>query len=369
MSNYYTQSTCTPSRASLMTGRYATNTGLVFAMLPGAVSGLPDTMMTLPRLLRDQANFEAHMVGKWHLGHAQWKQTPVGKGFQTHVGSLLWSMDYNSKQIWQEPWSPMVVDWIRAHENGTYSHYLEERHSTQALTEEAIGVITRHADLTQDLKERSLPPKPLFLYLAYTAAHAPLLPSPGDTAFCEHLSHPWRKDFCGLMVGLDRGIGHVLAAAQTQLGDDTVVVFASDNGGAPFFGGLNYPLRGSKTGPFEGGVRVPACVADFSLSGKYFGVQASKKAGNSQQVAGPFLIAVRRCVYAIHICTCVRECVFDICGQVRTQAWCMCPTCCRPWPVPPASLPARLRSWAWTGSISGRRCATAPRYRPAAKYC
>ena len=77
--NFYAQSTCTPSRAALLTGRYAANTGLVFAMLPGALSGLPDGMITLPRLLRDEAGYAAHAIGKWHLGHAQWKQTPVGK--------------------------------------------------------------------------------------------------------------------------------------------------------------------------------------------------------------------------------------------------------------------------------------------------
>uniref|UniRef100_A0A7S3PML2 Sulfatase N-terminal domain-containing protein n=1 Tax=Aplanochytrium stocchinoi TaxID=215587 RepID=A0A7S3PML2_9STRA len=261
--SYYTQSTCTPSRASLMTGRYATNTGLNFAMFPGAVNGLPDDMMTLPRLLRREKGYEAHAVGKWHLGNAQWKQTPVGKGFQTHVGSLLWSMEYRTKQIWEMPWAPMVVDWIRAHENGSYAHYLEEQHTTEALTNEAIAVIKNHASLENN--------RPLFLYLAYTAAHAPLVPIPEDEGSCVHLKHEWRRKFCGLVVGLDRGVGRVLDAALSYLGDNTIIFFSSDNGGAPWFGGLNYPFRSGKTTPFEGGVHVPACVVDFSIDGRYLG--------------------------------------------------------------------------------------------------
>ena len=47
-------------------------------MFPGSVAGLPESMATTPQLMRE-AGYRAHMVGKWHLGHAQWKQGPVGR--------------------------------------------------------------------------------------------------------------------------------------------------------------------------------------------------------------------------------------------------------------------------------------------------
>jgi len=82
---HYVHPTCTPSRAALMTGLYSSNTGLTIAAMPGSVSGLPLHLPTMPQLMRQQG-YEAHMVGKWHLGHAQWAQTPVGRGFQTFTG-------------------------------------------------------------------------------------------------------------------------------------------------------------------------------------------------------------------------------------------------------------------------------------------
>ena len=123
-----------------MTGRYASNVGLPYALVPGSVGGIPDSLATIPQLIR-RAGYSAHMVGKWHIGDAQWKQSPVGKGFESHVGSLLWGLDSYSKQIWFDPFNSMGIDWGKYYENGTYFHYSEPRHATIALTDEALAVM------------------------------------------------------------------------------------------------------------------------------------------------------------------------------------------------------------------------------------
>ena len=67
-----------------------------------------------------------------------------------------------------------------------------------------------------------------------------------------------------MMVGLDNNIARLVDNARKTLGENTVVVFSSDNGGSVWSGGLNAPLRSGKFSPFEGGVRVPAFLVDFS---------------------------------------------------------------------------------------------------------
>ena len=80
-----------------------------------------------------------------------------------------------------------------------------------------------------------------------------------------------RKRYCGMVVGLDQAINEVVEKAHNILGDDTVVIVSSDNGGSVWLGGLNYPFRSGKLTPFEGGVRVPSFAIDLSSNGTYLG--------------------------------------------------------------------------------------------------
>lgn len=199
-----------------------------------------------------------------HLGHSQWIQTPVGRGFDEHIGSYMWDLDSYTKQQYELPWEPLVVDWVHAHSNGSYHHYAEARHSTEAITQNAINLIIRHSKLSD-------PTQPLFLYVAYTACHSPLQAMKEHEVHCRHIPHLWRRQFCGMMRGLDEGIQNISNAIQTYLGENTVLYLSSDNGGSTWFGGLNAPLRGGKSTPYEGGVRVPAFIVDYTLDQRYLG--------------------------------------------------------------------------------------------------
>jgi hypothetical protein len=207
------------------------------------------------------------MVGKWHLGHSQWAQTPVGRGFDEHIGSYMWDLDSYTKQQYEFPWEPLVVDWVHAHADGRYEHYAEPRHSTEATTQNAIEMIIRHSQLENQ--------SPLFLYVAYTAGHSPLQAMPEHEVHCQHIPHLWRRQFCGMIRGLDEGIQNITEAIHTYLGDNTVLYLSSDNGGSTWFGGLNTPLRGGKSTPYEGGVRVPAFMVDYTPDQRYLGPSPS----------------------------------------------------------------------------------------------
>jgi arylsulfatase A-like enzyme len=131
----------------------------------------------------------------------------------------------------------MMIDWVSEYNNGTFHHYAEPEHATLAITREAKQVITSHVN---DGKK-----SPLFLYVAYTAAHSPLQPRPQHIAKCTHIPHLWRRQFCGMVVGFDEGVKNITDHVKQILGENSIVVVTSDNGGSPWFGGMNAPLRGN----------------------------------------------------------------------------------------------------------------------------
>ncbi|XP_052129485.1 arylsulfatase I-like [Frankliniella occidentalis] len=136
------------------------------------------------------------------------------------------------------------------------------RYSTDLFTEEAVRLIGEHP--ADD------PESPLFLYLAHLAPHTgnrdnPFQALDEDVAHFGHIADPERRVYAAMVRRLDQGVGEVVAALrQRGMLEDSVILFMSDNG-APTFGihsnrGSNFPLRGMKESPWEGGVRGVAAL-------------------------------------------------------------------------------------------------------------
>ena len=114
-----------------------------------------------------------------------------------------------------------MIDWVKEISIGPAIHYAEPRHSTEAITAAAQEVIIHAAENE----------KPLFLYVAMTAAHSPLQPMPRHMSQCSHIPHLWRRQFCGMVVGLDESVKNITDTALKYLGNNTLLVVTSDNGG------------------------------------------------------------------------------------------------------------------------------------------
>jgi arylsulfatase A-like enzyme len=238
---------CSPTRASLMTGRYPDLVGV-----PGVIRThvadnwghlLPQAVL-LPQVLK-RAGYHTALVGKWHLGLAS-PNTPNERGFDHFHGFLGDMMDdyYSHRRH--------GFNYMRLNDK----EIAPEGHATDLFTQWAIDY----------LRERS-PKKeqPFFLYLAYNAPHAPIQP-PSEwlqrVRQRESGIDERRAKLVALIEHLDAGVGKVMEVLkETGLGDNTLVIFTSDNGGQLSTGATNGPLRAGKGDMYEGGIRVPMCAA------------------------------------------------------------------------------------------------------------
>lgn len=239
--NFYAgASSSTPSRAALLTGRYAERVGLPSVVDDTSSIGLKPTEYTIADYLK-QNGYATGMFGKWHLGCLP-EHMPTRHGFTEFFG-----IPY-SNDMW--PFHPKPSHPYKAiplYENETVIEYNPNiNNMTARLTEHAVDFINRHKN------------EPFFMYVPYTLPHVPL-----------GVSEQFRgKSGAGLygdvIMELDWSVGEILNSLKDNgIDKNTLVIFTSDNGPWLTYGnhaGSNGGLREGKATTFEGGQRVPFIV-------------------------------------------------------------------------------------------------------------
>ncbi len=236
---------CSPSRASLLTGRYPQRAGVPNNIAPGGV-GMPPEQVTMAEVFK-AAGYETAIVGKWHLGSAG-ADGPLTQGFDYFYGHMRGCIDnYSHFFYWR---GPNEHDLWR----NTREVYEDGTHFSDLMVREATEFIDDNRD------------RPFFLYLPFNIPHYPLQGKAKWRTYYRDMASP-RKHYAALVSTLDEQAGKVIAKINDLgLRENTLIVFLSDHGHATeertmFGGGSAGPYRGAKFSLLEGGIRVPAVVS------------------------------------------------------------------------------------------------------------
>ncbi len=250
MTNWHSAApVCTPSRASLMTGRYPIRVGMPGNQGPDSEGGLSDRERTLAQALKTKG-YKTAAIGKWHLGSTA-GFFPTDKGFDEYFG-LLYSND-------------MIPPWVNTerplhlyrNDQPTEEYPVDQTTLTKRYTEEAIRFIRTNKE------------SPFFIYLPHSMPHLPIYAS---KAF---VGKSQGGDYGDVIEEIDAGVGQILDVLKKEgLDQNTLVVFTSDNGPwrnlpprmyesdpvEKWHVGTTGPFRGAKATTYEGGFRVPGIM-------------------------------------------------------------------------------------------------------------
>ncbi len=261
---------CSPTRSSVMTGRYPTRTGItdwihhwypiVDGKQPEGYESQPDLKLQTPKnhLFLDheevtiaevlkQAGYTTCHVGKWHLGQEDWY--PETQGF-----------DYN----------------IGGYQQGHPDNYFDPHYNNPRLEprEEGEYLTDREADEAASFINRAVDNnKPFFLYMAHYAVHTPVQAKDELTEHYRQKEKPddrtFYLEYAAMVHSVDQALGKIMKTLEdNQVEEDTIIFFTSDNGGLKLPMGAdgemkwtdNTPLRAGKGFPYEGGIREPFIV-------------------------------------------------------------------------------------------------------------
>ncbi len=249
----YASPVCSPTRVGLLTGLYQQRQG-VERVLGNSLTqtvGLDGDLPTIADRMKS-LGYSTGMIGKWHIGYVQGENRPNDSGFDEFFGFLSGNRGYfgeggasnamyrnttNVEAQWRTQGDPSLYDPVQG------------RYVTDALGEEAVDFVNRHADDAN----------PFFLYVPMSAPHDPYISKQQDYDLFPQLTDPVQRTTAAMVHALDRAVGMITDALETNgIDDETMIVFLNDNGGTSNHD--NRPFRDFKATAFEGGVRVPYMI-------------------------------------------------------------------------------------------------------------
>ena len=249
LEKYYVQPICTPTRSTMLTGRYQIHTGLQHGVIyPAQPNSVPLDETIVAEKLK-QSGYKTHIVGKWHNGFYKKECMPTYRGFDTFFGYLTGAEDY---------YTHVSSDRVRINKSSYVQFYgydlrRNESVSTKEKGEYSTFIFTKE---TQKIIRNHDTSSPMFLYLAFQAVHSPLQVPEQYIKPYEGIKDTNRRIYAGMVSAMDEAIGNITQTLKEKgIWNNTILIFSTDNGGQVYQGGNNWPLRGWKGSLWEGGIR------------------------------------------------------------------------------------------------------------------